>query len=115
MLRNNAMTVRDTVFCDTDPREAWADKAFWRGDKLEICRELLQRLDPDRPPLEATPREYDWQLRALRERLHVYEQRLRSAPEDKQASSLGLHKAEMAIDLSLRFFEDVLTPAEPED
>jgi len=77
--------------------------------RLQRCRALLQEIDPDRPPTAVHAREFRWQYRALRERVHLYSERL-AAAESAPPNDSGLQKAEMAIELSLQYFNDVLAP-----
>jgi hypothetical protein len=79
-------------------------------DRLKRCRELLERLDPDRPPAYVHAKEFGWQYRALRERVHLYSERLAAAGDSVKAPAEGMLKAEIAIELSLRYFQDVFTP-----
>ena len=78
--------------------------------KLRICRVLLNRLDPDRPPATTKAKEFRWQYRALSERVDVYAERLRTAQEAEDPVEPALQRAEYAIDLSLLYFRDVLAP-----
>jgi len=93
----------------------WNGDPLPRGDTLETCRALLETLDPERTPPRTTPKEYAWQIRALRERVEVYERLSRSAEASKAPADALLQRAEVALDLSLRYFEDLLAPpSEPE-
>ena len=47
--------------------------------RLTRCRALLARLDPERPPPYVHAKEFRWQYRALRERVHLYSERLAAA------------------------------------
>jgi len=76
---------------------------------------ILRRLDPEHPPRTTTAREYRWQYRALRERVQVYSDRLENAPDPVSAQETALMKAELAIDLSLNYFQDVLSPKSEDD
>lgn len=82
--------------------------------RLQCCRALLEQLDPDKPPVTAQAREFRWQYRALRERVHLYSESLENVNDPEKTSDFGFHKAETAIDLSLRYFQDVL-PDESDD
>ena len=81
-----------------------------RRVRLKRCRALLRELDPARPPPLVRAREFHWQYRALRERVHLYSERLRAATDPETASDQDLLKTEMAIESSLRYFCDVLEP-----
>jgi hypothetical protein len=84
--------------------------------RVHRCRALLQVLDPDHPPASVNGREFRWQYRALLERVRVYSERLERAQASSGLTDLRLQRTEAAIDLSLRYFRDVLTPDEdPED
>jgi hypothetical protein len=80
--------------------------------RLGRCRELLEQLDPHRPPTAAQAREFRFQYRALRERVYLYSERL-DALDALDASRRRydhvLQKAETALELSLQYFRDVLT------
>lgn len=78
--------------------------------RLQRCRALLRELDPDRPPVSAQSREFKWQYRALRERVYLYSERLAEIDRGQHVTDSALRKAEMALDLSLRYFCDILTP-----
>jgi hypothetical protein len=78
--------------------------------RLQRCRALLRELDPDKAPVSAQAREFKWQYRALRERVHLYSERLAAIDQGRHVPDSALRKAEMALDLSLRYFCDVLTP-----
>jgi hypothetical protein len=95
-----------------------------RRIRLQRCRALLRELDPERPPTAVHAREFQWQYRALRERVYVYSERLAAARDPEAASDYGLLKTEMAVKSSLRYFCEVLEPepnpeedegAEPDD
>lgn len=55
-------------------------------------------------------REFHWQYRALRERVHLYSERLAAAEDPEGASDYRLLKTEMAVKSSLRYFCEVLEP-----
>lgn len=78
--------------------------------RLTRCRALLARLDPERPPPYVHAKEFRWQYRALRERVHLYSERLAAARDPVHAPDSRLLKAEFAIELSLQYFQDVFTP-----
>jgi hypothetical protein len=78
--------------------------------RVTRCRALLARLDPDRPPPYVHAGEFRWQYRALRERVHLYSERLAATTDPIAAPDSRLLKAEFAIELSLQYFQDVLTP-----
>lgn len=78
--------------------------------RLQRCRALLRELDPDKPPAAVHAREFRWQYRALRERVHLYSERLEAANDARPPGDYSLQKAEMAIELSLQYFRDVLAP-----
>lgn len=82
-----------------------------RGSRLLRCRALLRELDPNHPPARVHPREFSWQYRALRERVHVFSEKLSSVNEKEPVADQQLYRAEAAIELSLNFFHDALTPA----
>lgn len=87
-----------------------------RRVRLKRCRALLRELDPEKPPVTARAREFQWQYRALRERVHLYSERLEAARDPEGASDYGLLKTEMAVKSSLRYFCEVLEPEpRPED
>jgi hypothetical protein len=77
--------------------------------RLQRCRALLDELDPDRPPTAAQAREFHWQYRALRERVHLYSERLDAVGAAERAFDYRLRKTETAIELSLQYFRDALT------
>jgi hypothetical protein len=83
--------------------------------RLTRCRQLLDRLNPDRPPPTVRVREFRWQCRALRERTHLYAERLAKSGDPDKAVDSKLQRAEFAVDLSLRYFQDVLTPKSDSD
>lgn len=84
--------------------------------RVHRCRALLQVLDPEHPPPRVNAREFRWQYRALLERVRVYSERLERAQASRGVPDLRLQRTEAAIDLSLRYFRDVLTPDEdPEE
>jgi len=83
--------------------------------RLEQCRALLRELDPDKPPTAAHAREFQWQYRALRERVHLYSERLAAVGDPGGSCDYNLRKAETAIELSLRYFCDVLAPSRKPD
>jgi hypothetical protein len=109
------MIPQGTARRDGSLQANWADQSSWRRDKVEVCRSLVDTLDPNRPPAQTTPKEYEWQLRALRERLYVYEQLVRSRAQAKDFSDFRLQKAETALELSLRYFQDVLSRTDADD
>jgi hypothetical protein len=76
---------------------------------------ILRKLDPEHPPRSTTRREFRWQYRALRERIHAYAERLENTPAPATAQEPALVKAELAIDLSLNYFQDVLSPRTEDD
>jgi hypothetical protein len=78
--------------------------------RLKRCRALLRELDPEKPPAAVHAREFRWQYRALRERVHLYSERLEAAKDPEGASDYGLLKTEMAVKSSLRYFCEVLEP-----
>lgn len=86
-----------------------------RRQRLQRCRELLREIDPNKPPSAVHAREFDWQYRALRERVHLYSERLEAANDAEASSDYRLRKTELAVELSLRYFHDVLTPANQAD
>ncbi len=86
-----------------------------RRAKLRYCRMILRKLNPERPPRTTTEREFRWQYRALRERIHVYSECLENVPDPVNAQEPSLVKAELAIDLSLNYFQDVLAPRTEDD
>lgn len=87
-----------------------------RRVRLKRCRALLRELDPERPPVTVHPRQFHWQYRALRERVHLYSEWLAAAKDPEAASDYGLLKTEMAVKSSLRYFCSVLEPEpRPED
>ena len=78
--------------------------------KLRYCRVLLSDLDPRRPPTAAQAREFQWQYRALSERVDVLSERLAATSrEPSEPLDESLRKAEAAVDLSLQYFHDVLS------
>jgi len=81
-----------------------------RRQRLQQCRELIREIDPNKPPSAVQAREFDWQYRALRERVHLYSEQLEAANDPEASSDYWLRKTEMAVELSLRYFHDVLTP-----
>jgi hypothetical protein len=87
-----------------------------RRARLRRGRALLKVLDPARPPALVRPREFQWQYRALRERVHVYSELL---DDGAAAASLATHsaieRAEAAVNLSLQYFDDVLAPKSDAD
>jgi hypothetical protein len=83
--------------------------------RLQRCRALLGELDPDRPPTTAQAREFRWQYRALRERVHLYSQCLEAIPNASPADDYAMRKAETALELSLQYFRNVLTPRHGSD
>jgi hypothetical protein len=82
----------------------------WR---LQRCRALLDQLDPNEPPVSAQAREYRWQYRALRERLHLFSERLETTENPERSSDHRLEQVEAAIELSLQYFNDVLAHTRP--
>ena len=76
---------------------------------------ILRRLNPELPPRTTTAREFRWQYRALRERIHVYSECLEKTPDSAGPQEPALAKAELAIDLSLNYFQDVLAPRTEND
>lgn len=87
-----------------------AIKTTQRNGRLQRCRALLRELDPNKPPAKVHAREFHWQYRALRERVHLFSERLSSVEDQERASDYRLEKAEVAIDLSLRYFHEALQP-----
>ena len=77
---------------------------------LKRCRALLGEIDPDKPPVSATPREFRWQCRALRERVYHYSRKLAAVGEREHYADRELLRMEHAIERSLRYFHDVLSP-----
>jgi hypothetical protein len=86
-----------------------------RRVRLKRCRALLRELDPDRPPAAVQAREFHWQYRALRERVHLYSEHLEAVEDPEGASDYGLLKTEMAVKSSLRYFCEVLEPLPEQD
>jgi len=82
-----------------------------RRVRLQRCHALLRELDPDRPPTAVHAREFQWQYRALRERVYLYSERLAAARDPEGASDYGLLKTEMVVKSSLRYFCEVLEAA----
>lgn len=78
--------------------------------RLKRCRALLRVLDPERPPTSDQAREFRWQYRALRERVHLYSERLEALEDSSHCHEHDLHKAETAIELSLEYFKNALSP-----
>jgi hypothetical protein len=85
-----------------------AIQAKQRRGRLQRCRALLRELDPNNPPAMVHAREFSWQYRALRERVHMFSERLSSVDDQERVSDYRLEKAEVAIALSLRYFHDAL-------
>lgn len=84
--------------------------------RLSRCYQLLDGLNPDRPPATVRRKEFRWQYRALLERVQLYSERLAAAENPVDSPDPALQRAEFAIELSLRYFHDVLTPkVEPGD
>lgn len=77
--------------------------------RLNRCQQLLNKLDPDRPPPDVQPKEFRWQYLALRERVHVYTQCLADADGPPHQPDSALVKAEFAIGMSLRYFHDAFS------
>lgn len=87
-----------------------------RRARLRRGRALLKVLDPNRPPALVRPREFQWQYRALRERVYVYSELLDDgSTESTLAGFSALERAEAAVNLSLQYFDDVLAPKSDAD
>jgi len=56
------------------------------------------------------PREFQWQYRALRERVSVLAECLDETARPPGQAKTELRRAETAIDISLQYFENVLNP-----
>lgn len=89
--------------------------ASHRTRRLQRCHALLRQLDPSKPPVTAPPREFQWQCRALRERVHLYSERLAEIDDPDAVQDQTLNKTEWAIALSLNYFQNVLAPPEDSD
>jgi hypothetical protein len=81
-----------------------------RRVRLKRCHALLRELDPEKPPATVRAREFHWHYRALRERVHLYSERLAAVKDPEGASDYRLLKTEMAVKSSLRYFCEVLEP-----
>jgi len=79
-----------------------------RARRLRRCRELLSHLDPDKPPSPSQAREFNWQYRAFRERVYLYSARLEAVRNADHVTDEAIRKTDWAIELSLRYFRNVL-------
>lgn len=81
-----------------------------RVQYLERCRILERELNPGQVPFGANQREFAWQYRAFRERLHEYERlidRLGELPDLKPGDTEHrLMRVERAIHVSLEYFQN---------
>ena len=82
---------------------------------LKRCRALLREISPEEPPATAKHREFEWQCRALRERVHLYSCKLADVAERGSWGDPELLKIELAIERSLRYFHNVLSPRFEDD
>jgi hypothetical protein len=85
------------------------------GRRLKRCRELLRKLDPNRPPVTTQSSEFRWQYLALRERVHVYSEWLSTVDESAIESGNAIYKAENAVVRSLHYFCEALQERQPDD